>query len=551
MAATDKSHFRDAGATSGATVDWRVWALWIVGFSIFSAILPRDVDYDVPHYQIHNGWAALHRRWGRDFAPADMHSFINPAYNILVWWLIERLPGPMVSAILSIPQALLLPGLFHLTRKGATAITGVWSGPICMCVAIVGFLAESQSGLYASLRNDSWNAAAFIWALVLCLRDDGTLHDLKRLAFASLIMGAALGMKATNLPYTIAFGVFVLFLARSNKQRLRATLVCAGVGFAAAAALALPYAWYLWIEFGNPVFPMANSLFDSPLGPTEYDAYVRRKPEGLIGHLVYPFLFTADGTLIGDAKHGDIRLLLGYAAATGLLALAARAYFVRQLLPAQRFIIALSAAFLIGLFSWIDAFSVLRYYLAGWMIGPALAYFLVLQAMGEKPLSRTVLIVGAGLGTVMLLTTISPMAWRRVAWTSPMAPYLSADIPKLEQYEDSFILFTGHFPTAFLATQLPPSAIFGHALQDPYFEPALANYRSLMWDAIAASTKPVYAVMFSAPGPEGILPRLEKEGKLAGSPEDCVRIKTNFDTPGTGWFICPVTRTAPVKVDKS
>ena len=48
MAATDKSHFRDAGATSGATVDWRVWALWIVGFSIFSAILPRDVDYDVP-----------------------------------------------------------------------------------------------------------------------------------------------------------------------------------------------------------------------------------------------------------------------------------------------------------------------------------------------------------------------------------------------------------------------------------------------------------------------------------------------------------------------
>lgn len=541
----------DARTYARAEVDWRLWALWIGGFALFSAILPRDVDYDVAHYQIHNGWAALHGRWDRDFAPADMHSFINPVYNVLVWWLIERLPGPMVSASLSVPQAMVLPGLFYLTRKGSTAMTGSASLTVCACVAVVGFLAESQSGLYASLRNDSWNAAAFIWALVLALRGDGTLHGLKRLALASLIMGAALGMKATNLPYTIAFGVFVMVLASSHKQRFQAALVCAGAGFVAAAALALPYAWYLWSEFGNPVFPMANSLFDSPLGPTDYDAYVRRKPEGFFGYLIYPFLFTADGTMIGDGRHGDIRLLLGYAGAIGLLAFAAKAYYKRQPLPGQRFVIALSAAFLIGLFAWIDAFSVLRYYLAGWMIGPVLAYFLALQASGAKPLPRTSLMLGAGLGAIMILTTHNPMDWRRSAWTSLTEPYVSADIPNIEQYENSFILFTGHFPTSFLATQLPASATFGHAVRDPYFEPALANYRPLMRAAIAASDKPVYAVMFSVPGPEGILPRLEAEEGLAGSPEDCVRIKTSFDTPKTGWFICPVTRTGPAEAGES
>lgn len=550
MAVADMEYF-NARPGSAAKVDWRVWAFWIGGFAIFSAILPRDVDYDVAHYQIHNGWAALHGRWHRDFAPADMHSFINPVYNVLVWWLIERLPGPAVSAVLSIPQAMVLPGLFYLTRKGSMAITGSASLPMCLGIAVVGFLAESQSGLYASLRNDSWNAAAFIWALVLCLRDDGTLHGVKRLALASLIMGAALGMKATNLPYTIAFGVFVVVLANSNTERLKAALVCAIAGFIAAAALALPYAWYLWSEFGNPVFPMANSLFDSPLGPTDYDAYVRRKPEGLFGYLIYPFLFTADGTMIGDGNHGDIRLLLGYAGAIGLLALAAKAWFDRKPLAGQRFVIALSAAFLIGLFAWINAFSVLRYYLAGWMVGPALAYFLALVATGGKPLSTTSVKLAAGLGAVMVLTTHNPMDWRRSAWTSPAEPYVSADIPQMEQYENAFILFTGHFPTSFLATQLPASATFGHAVRDPYFEPALANYRPLMRDAIAASNRPVYAVMFSVPGPQEILPRLEAEEGLAGSPDDCTRIKTSFDTPKTGWFICPVTRTGPAPAGDS
>lgn len=70
-----------------------VFGLWVIGFGLISALYPRDISYDVVHYQIHNGWSFLNDRSGVDFAPAEMHSFLNPIWQVFVWFLIESFPG--------------------------------------------------------------------------------------------------------------------------------------------------------------------------------------------------------------------------------------------------------------------------------------------------------------------------------------------------------------------------------------------------------------------------------------------------------------------------
>lgn len=535
---------RGIGFAHSRAVPIEAWLVWVLAFAAFSAFLPRDVSYDVAHYQIHNGWALLNERIHQDFAPADMHSFINPPYNAFVWWLIERLPGPLVSAVLALPQALILPGLFYLTRAVSTALTGSATRNVCLFVAAIGFLADGHFSLFASIRNDAWGAAAFIGALALSVREDGSLAGWKRLAGASLIMGAVLGMKGTNLPYTLAFASFVLILAEGHRARLNAALVCAAGGFVSAALLTVPYAWILWTEFANPVFPMANGLFDSPLGPDAYDAYARRKPDGLLGLLVFPFGFTFNSEIIGSTDLDDVRLLLGYVSAIALLGLLGRNRLNKSTRPGARLLLALTAAFLIGLFAWMQAFSVLRYYIAGWMLGPVLVFALVLFLTREAVASHRLRMLGLA-AAVPLLAFTGPMDLRRAAWSDVSEPYVSADIPGPERFEDAFILFTGDDPSAFLATQFPASATFGHAVMQDYFRPALENYRPLMRDALWSSDRPVYAVMFERKGETGrerMLDRLATRENLIGQGDACERIPTNFEANDGMWLVCPLER---------
>ncbi len=517
-----------------------VWAAWVLAFMLVSAVLPRDASYDVAHYHIHNGWAALHGRIDRDFAPADMHSFINPAYNILVYWLIERLPGPAVNALVAVPQALILPLLYVLCRTLSLAIAGRASMAACLIVALAGFIAEGHLNLFASLRNDAWGAGAFLAALVLAIGPGGRLAGPGRLAAASLLLGAAFGMKATNLAYVLAFAVFVGVLAADWRERLGAALACALAGGAATLLLAGPYAWVLWERFANPLFPMANGLFESPLGPTDYDAYDRRKPGGVLGLLAYPFVFTFDATLIGSEDTDDVRFLMAYLASFGLLGWAMfRGRAGKS--PAVRLVLALSLGMLVAMLTWMQVFSVLRYLLAAWILGPLLAYILWLVLARESALTVRAGRVTAIAGLALLAMT-GPHELRRATWERWDAPYAGADIPMPERFEEAILLFSGDYPSAFLAPQFPGSAVFGHVAMQDYFRPALENYRPRLRAFIEATQRPVYAVTFSHDTPADVLAKIARLEPLAGDPAFCEPVRTGLDAGDGSWFICPLQR---------
>ncbi len=343
------------------------WGLWLLAFGIFSAIFPRDVSFDVAHYQIYNGWAALNGRHSIDLAAAEMHSFLNPAWQVFVWILIDHFPGRIVAFILGLLQGLILPALFIFTDRLLRATGARISTGIILAIAATGFLAEVQFGLFASTRNDAVSALAFIIALIYLLPKYGGTPSYRALACASFIVGMGMGMKLTNAVYVSGFACAVLIIMPTWREKLQAVMICAGAGLAGIILLGGPWAWHLWQEFSNPVFPMANDLFHAPLGPDASFRDTRYLPPSFWKSIIWPFYFLFEGTLINEEGFFDPRFQMTYIAAFVLPV----TYLVSRGKKVSRPVLAISTAFLVCTLAWIFMFSIERYMAAAWMVGPS------------------------------------------------------------------------------------------------------------------------------------------------------------------------------------
>lgn len=528
------------------------WSLWVAGFMVFAALAKRDASYDVVHYHIHNGWSALYGRLEYDLAPAGMHSFFNPLYNLGLYWLMERLPGVIVAGLLGFAPALVLPLLYYLTKALFRAAGAQASDLMILAIAVCGFFAGIHFSTLVSVRNDSIWAAALILGVFLLVQPWPRAPGLGRFAAASLIVGAAMGFKLTNLPYVAGFAVAALISAPDWRARLHAGLVCAVGG---AAGVMLTGGWWhfkLWRLFGNPVFPMANGVFGAPLGSDHSFSDPRYLPEGVLDGLFRPFLFLFDGMLINEAHIFDVRFLLGYIAIFALIGLGVAAWRTGVPAPPRPFW-SVGLGLLTAILVWTFMFSIQRYMTAAWILGPVFAF--TLAAWRWKDLfsaPRLRLYMLAVLGLILMSTT---QDWvRRVGWSDWTEGYVEVSRPAQFEYDNSMILMTGPHPSAFTAIAFPEARI-AHAASQPWSRPALENYDPLIKAAIEAHSGPFYAILLGhADGvvvtpPERAdeyvldgLDELDSLVGLSGNPARCERVETNLDSMSERWFICPLER---------
>ena len=184
----------------GRPVFWRpatLWGLWLIAFGIFSAALPRDMSYDVLHYHIHNGWSFVNGRYGQDFAPANMHSFLNPYVQAGLWWLMQHLPGPLFAFLIGMVHGLAFPAIYWFVRN-FTGAAGLGERPVtCLFLAFSGFTAEPMFKVVASVRHDYLGATVFFLAMALVISPGGRVN-LRRFTLAGLLLGLMIGLKPTN-----------------------------------------------------------------------------------------------------------------------------------------------------------------------------------------------------------------------------------------------------------------------------------------------------------------------------------------------------------------
>lgn len=521
-------------------ISWLWWAAWLACFGAFSMMVPRDASFDVVHYHLHNGWAALNGRDGYDLAPAEMHSFASPGWQLFVWLLIEWFPGRAVAFLLGVLQGLGLPALYALSRRLLLRADAEPSLLVALSIAAAGFFAEAQFGLFGSVRNDSVFTVALLAALVLLFPRDGGAPGWKSLGIASGLLGLCIGLKLTNAVYALFFATSVFIVLKGWRSRVSGALICAAFAFIGIVITGGAWALYLYNAYGNPIFPLLNGVFDAPLGPEEAFRDMRYLPQGVAEAILRPFAFLFDGELVNEHDFFDPRLQIGYLSSLAIVTAALASREFRQK-AGVREACALAAGFIVMLAGWTAVFSIARYIIAAWMIGPLMAALVIgLWRPGLLLGSRASL---AGLAAAVGLFVITqPSLLRRAPWPADWsAPYVAADLPDKDAYEGAIVAFSGGYPSAFLSPFFPETARLTHLVPQDWSAPALGGYRSQIRDLVRDPSKKLYVVITETA--EGsfaeTIRRLEQIENVTVDTRQCERINSTLDTPGVYWKICP------------
>jgi hypothetical protein len=197
---------------------------------------------------------------------------------------------------------------------------------------------------------------AGLWLAVRALAERPLEHP-RALVAGALLTGCAVGLKLTYAVFGLAYLVALLSLGNWRESAKR---VATGSAFMLAGFLIFGgyWAWVMQREFGNPVFPYYNDLFQSPWW--EPVAFFDRNwgPRDLGQWLFFPLYFARRSTLVSEVGFRDYRLAALFV--LGLLCLAKFLLLPREkaAMRAWKFLITFALASYV---IWIKLFGIYRY----------------------------------------------------------------------------------------------------------------------------------------------------------------------------------------------
>jgi hypothetical protein len=303
------------------------------------AVAP-EIQYDANNYHL-----AVPRIYLASSGFVNLPYFFHSYFFRLTEMLFSlgfALQGPAAAKYMSFVFGLAATCcVFVLGKLAFDTRTGVWAAALFYTTPIVSWLSSTA---------DNDNAVAmFLTAAVIALlkfREDreraGWLY------IAALLAGATIATKING-----AFGLIPLFIAVFWEHRKsKIAVICAVL----LLIVALPWYAVTYYWTGNPVFPLLNGLFRSPLSSFE-NRVMNANDFGIgtgLGALArLPFRLIFDTSRFGEAAPR------GTAGIALLLAFPFSAVLLRNRRKATGFLIATSVSYLL---LWAYSFQYLRYY---------------------------------------------------------------------------------------------------------------------------------------------------------------------------------------------
>ena len=431
--------------------------LVLLAWMVFEAFrVPADACYDLANYHLYGPFALLHGKLGYDLAPAQAQGYLPPL-NDLPYYLLSRAITSVrvLNMLLVLPEAAALALVFLITIR-VTEATDPITRLVVLVSVVVGATGAATHPVIATSMSDMVPCALILGGMLILVRLDERLAAAPVLpvGLAGLLIGIAIGLKLT-LSYA-AVGIVAglpFWTGLPAQARLRAAvLVSAGIAIGLVGCDG--WWWYRLYAFsGNPMFPIYNDVFRSPLAPFGDFVDTRFLPRNRLQTFLYPFLWATDSTPLvtePDQPMRDPRLALALLACVGLLLLSA---WRRARVPGGvRF---LAVLYLVGYVLWQRQFSIFRYLsLLELLSGPMLAV-LALTIVRSRRGRGAVLAATPVLLSLLILYTVPPH-WGRLpqAGGRPMVVRMQILDPR------SLVLLLDASPLAFLALHQPVGVRF-------------------------------------------------------------------------------------------
>jgi hypothetical protein len=482
-----------------------------------------DVGWDLRNYHLYGGYRLLHGGFERDFFAAQFQSWLNPTLDAGFVFLTEHLPPLGVGISIILFQSLNIPLLYLLLRRclptplhGSSAFILTFS---ILIIGLTGAMTLSEIGTtYGDLT-----VTVFIMASLVCLSQifDQPKSIYVWILAAGIFTGIAVGLKLTNLAFIPGF--FAIFFAL--KTRFKTLLLYCfvfGIGLTLGWLITGGYwAWKMWAITSNPLFPVFNGLFRSPLiDPVSAPVDDRFRAKSVLQVLQFPFL-TAIGDHPGaETRFSDPRLAIAFLLSPLLFIKRPRGLHTAILL-----------FFVISYFFWVIIFGVQRYTIALEFIS-GIVYFVLISLNKERIPYPVILLILM----VLIVTFTNYPDWKnRISWdtVSEQGNWFHASVPpELIHPNTMFILF-GDEPTSYVIPSLPVNDRFIRVAGN--FEPAAHTqlYR-LRSEAIAEHDGQAYSLGLHELS-ESELAWLKPLGWNAAT-MSCSQITTAVDT----LFACPL-----------
>jgi hypothetical protein len=445
---------------------WRGVALLAsVAFALaWTVAQGNDVHWDAVNYHLYAGFAALNDRFAVDFFAAGPPSYLNP-YAFVPLYLASAAEWSALAtaAMLASWHALALWLVFEIAwtaGRGAPATRGGFAMLAMLLAAMNPVLLQVLGATTSDMSTAVLVLAAWL-VIVVSLRDGASDS---RMLVAGLIAGVAVALKLSNGVFALAALAALLLAPGALARRLRATALFGAACAAAFVAVSWPWAWTLWREFGNPLFPFFNHVFQSPDFTAEALRYERFIPSSFGAFLWRPFaLLSAASHVHTEPNAPDLR----YAALIVLVAVLALRHRLGRLVPepgqsseraaGQRAFLGILVGLAVAWIAWLAMSGNSRYFLPmACLAGVALA--LAMQRLREWTRDGALVVVALVVllqGTQLIVGT--DLEREGGPWEGP---WLRVEVPQRLRESPALYLSAGFLSgSAFLPNLHPASGM--------------------------------------------------------------------------------------------
>jgi len=245
---------------------------------LLSLALGRDINWDYYNYHGYAALSVLQDRLGQDFWPAGVQGYLNPLPFLPFAWMQQAgWPSAVVASVLAVIQSLSLLALYGISRHLARDHSQPWlSATLMTALGAASCVFASQIGSTFVDATTTPLLMAAIWLLVA-----GTSN--RSVFLAAGLSGAAMALKWTHAPFAV--GLLLAASVRLLQTHADGPVRARGAALLSLSLLAgflLCYGWWGWRlhqEFGSPLFPLFNGIFQSPDATAESASYQRYVPQ--------------------------------------------------------------------------------------------------------------------------------------------------------------------------------------------------------------------------------------------------------------------------------
>lgn len=245
----------------------------------WTMLIGKDLGWDIFNHHYYVPFAWMEGRIASDLYGAGPQSYQNPLGFLPFYFMVQwGWPAWLIGCVLALLHSLnlVLVGRMAGTLWADASGRGVW---IFSALLLTG-LTPIFFFVLGSSTVDAIGSALVLAGLLPLLSAGGGRWRCWGLLGAGILLALAFAVKQSNAVFVLAAAALLLWQWGLGRRRFADLLWCA-LGVALGLLLGMGwYCWVLWNQFGNPLFPLYNNIFQSPFTSSAALLAGRFMPDG-------------------------------------------------------------------------------------------------------------------------------------------------------------------------------------------------------------------------------------------------------------------------------